>query len=219
MQKITSFQKHTLSNGMLVTKITSIAQNFSVSKTNLGNLIGGTPAIQVALKINCTGEGYDKSIKEGAVEDEIKNMPMRSLSDFNTSSEYAKWKSHIVRIMDATKCTQYRLITSNYPIVEVTNPISKNIDGLLHPLSPGLLFFLISPESLSAFEALKNERTVSDFVINTNIAILNNHKNRALGIKYEIYSTTKVLKEILPERIIRDYFSGSPAQNKSKNLT
>ena len=158
------------------------------------------------IKQGCSFQDYYIAKEILGVKEEIANMGLNAIADFTDTKAYEqfiyeKFGKGYIYILDTTEC-QYQLITSNYPVIDAKNLISKEGYDVICPLAPNVLFLLASKKSLCAFK----NKEISDWVIRSNIGILNNHKNRSLEIDYEIYSNTKIHKQILPEGKINDYF-------------
>lgn len=115
------------------------------------------------------------------------------------------FKNAQIVIADVRK-SHYSLLSSNFPIIDYTNLFSKEGYDIIFPLSPNILFLLISEASLNEYNRIKQTSTMENFIINTNAAMLINNKNRDLTLKYQIYSKVKNLECILPQNKILEYF-------------
>ena len=113
-------------------------------------------------------------------------------------------KESTINIVD-TSTSRYKLITSNYPVLDSRNLFSLEGYSIIFPITPNKLLLLVQKCDKELF---KNHlsRSVDDFVINTNIATLRNILIREHGLTSQIYANTHKLEEILPSNLIPEYF-------------
>ncbi|WP_119344500.1 DUF4238 domain-containing protein [Facilibium subflavum] len=155
---------------------------------------------------------YEDTIKLGNKEDEIKNIGIRSVLECVTNvrnfTKYLKETFGLgskLYILDTAQ-SKYKLLTSNYPIMIGKGLITQGNCDLILPLTPSKVLFLVNSESLNDFQDILKSNTISDFVININLMVLNNYKHNLSDTNYQIYSSTNSTTEIIPNNLITAYF-------------
>lgn len=155
------------------------------------------------LKLGGTFLEYYAATSHSRILDQIKNFDLISLPTITKTKSFSDFiqkkfgKGQLI-VFDTQK-SNYSLLTSNYPVVDCGNLV-------IFPISPNKLLLVIAESILNEISELFKIRSIDEFVINTNIGILNHHKNQNLEINYQVYSTTNQLEKILPVNLINDFF-------------
>ncbi len=143
------------------------------------------------------------------IQEDIKNLTMESLKGIGTGTKIfqeflsKKFKNATIVLLNTEK-SNYKLLTSNYPVIHGTNIFTK--EGLIFPVSPTKIMLIVSQESKIAYDEVK-KNSVDYFPIIVNTDILKNHIGRNLPFDYMVYSATDNKKEILPAESIEMFFS------------
>ena len=90
-------------------------------------------------------------------------------------------------MIDLSK-SNLKLFTSNYPIIQGKNIITKNGYDLVFPISPNKALILISKESQEGWKKLKETVTMENLIISINKCLLQNENLLSLPYKYRIFS-------------------------------
>jgi hypothetical protein len=155
------------------------------------------------LKLGGTFPEYYAATSNPRIVDQIKNFDLISLPAITKTKSFPEFlqkkfgKGKLI-IFDTQK-SHYSLLTSNYPVIDCGNLV-------IFSISPNKILLVISESILNEIDELFKLRSIDDFVINTNIGILNNHKNQNLGINYQVYGATNQLEKILPVNLINNFF-------------
>jgi hypothetical protein len=160
------------------------------------------------LRTGGTLQEYYYATAQEAAQEDIRNLTLESLkstgSDTKVFQEFLrnKFKSGTIVLINTEK-SQYKLLTSNYPVIHGKNIFTKEGYDLIFPVSPTKLMLVVSQESEATYEGIKNNSAdYFPFIVNT--GILKNHIGRSLPFDYMVYSLPA--EKFFPDEAMNKFF-------------